>query len=126
MIVTHSDYFAALTEPRKTELETLDALIRKRGPRLERFIQNGFLGYGRWRYKPDADWFHLGLASNKNYISLYVCTSDAKGMIAEQYRERLPKASIGKSCVRFKRLGDVDLKVIDELIRAGVRAIRET
>jgi len=39
--------------------------------------------------------------------------------IAESYRGRLPKADIGRSCVRFKRLNDVDLDVIAELVRAG-------
>ena len=42
-----------------------------------------------------------------------------QGYIAESYRERLPKADIGRSCVRIKRLTDVDIDVLSELIRAG-------
>ena len=45
----------------------------------------------------------VALSSRKNYISLYVLCADERGYLAERYVERLPKASIGKSCVRFKR-----------------------
>lgn len=127
-ILTHAEYFTSLPEPRKSELEALDKLIRKHAPKLERFIQNGFLAYGRWHFQYDSgregDWFHLGLASNKNYVSFYVCPSDEQGNIADRFRSRLPKASIGKSCIRFKRLSDVDTAVIEEILRAAVRAIQ--
>ena len=78
------------------------------------------LGYGSHHYRyasgREGDWFLIGLASQKRYISLYVCATDADGYVAEHYRERLPKADIGKSCIRFKRLADVDLEVLGELV----------
>jgi hypothetical protein len=78
------------------------------------------LGYGRFHYRyptgNEGDASLVALASRKNYISLYVLAADERGYLAEQYVERLPKASIGKSCVRFKRLSDVDLDVVRELI----------
>jgi hypothetical protein len=59
----------------------------------------------------------IGIANNKRYISLYCCAADDDGYVAERYRERLPKANIGKSCVRFKRFSDLDEGVVRELIR---------
>jgi hypothetical protein len=44
-----------------------------------------------------------------------LCATGA-GYLAETYRERLPKASIGKSCVRFTSLANVDVDVLRELI----------
>jgi hypothetical protein len=41
----------------------------------------------------------------------------AGGYLAERYRERLPKASIGKGCVRFRRLGDLDRQALASLLR---------
>jgi hypothetical protein len=32
---------------------------------------------------------------------------------------QLPKASLGRGCIRFKRVSDVDLDVIDGVIRAA-------
>jgi hypothetical protein len=64
----------------------------------------------------------IGIANNKQYISLYCCAADEKGYVAEGYRKRLPKANIGKSCVRFKRLSDLDEEVLRELIRDSAAA----
>ncbi|CAN5855200.1 hypothetical protein BH24CHL6_BH24CHL6_15110 [soil metagenome] len=42
-----------------------------------------------------------------------------RGYLAESYRDRLPKADIGKSCVRIRRVEDIDLHVMAQLIREG-------
>ena len=60
---------------------------------------------------------HVSIASNASYISLYCCAAGAKGYVAERYVTRLPKASIGKSCVRFKKLADLDEKALVALIK---------
>ena len=39
------------------------------------------------------------------------------GLLAERYVDRLPKASIGKTCVRFKKLSDLDEKALVALIK---------
>ena len=62
------------------------------------------------------------MPNNKNYISLYISGADEKGYVAERYRDSLPKASIGKSCVRFKRLIDLDPEVLKKLLREGATA----
>ena len=56
----------------------------------------------------------IALASNKQYISLY-----AGPIGLEPFGARLPKANLGRGCIRFKRVSDVDLEVIDEVIRAS-------
>src|SRR6266849_10509297 len=121
-----AEYIATLEEPRKTEIAALDVLIRKTAPKLEPFIHIGILAYGHWHYKyasgREGDWFRIGVASNKNYVSLYVCATDGKGYIAERFKKALPKANIGKACVRFKRLSDLDEAVVAKLIREGAAA----
>jgi hypothetical protein len=78
------------------------------------------LGYGRFHYRyatgREGDASLIALASRKQYISLYVLCADENGYLAEQYVERLPKASIGKSCVRFKRVSHVDLDAVRDLL----------
>ena len=118
---TPAQYLAALDEPRKSELKILHALIRKSAAGLKPCIRSGMLGYGPYHYVyasgREGDSARIGLASQKNYISLYVsCTPDGK-YLAESYARKLPRASIGKSCIRFRSLRDVDLDVIEELIR---------
>ncbi len=119
-VATPEEYLAQVNEARRPDLVALDALIRETCPELEPHIRAGVLGYGTYTYqckeKP-AEWCKIGLASNKQYISLYFCVSDENGYLAEQYREALPKANIGKSCVRFKRLEQLDPNVLKEMLR---------
>ncbi len=123
-VATPAQYIAKLKAPRKSDIAALDKLIRK-ATKLEPFIQAGMLAYGHCRLKyaggREADWFRIGLASNAAYISLYVSASDAKGPIADRYEKALPKAKIGKCCVRFKRLSDLDSAALSKLLAEGAK-----
>ena len=121
---TSDEYIDALEEPRRSDIRALDELIRREAPQLEPHIASGMLAYGRYHYKgkskgTEGEWFHIGLASNKRYISLYVMAASKDGYLAESFKERLPKADIGRSCVRFKHLADLDLATLQELITTG-------
>ncbi len=54
------------------------------------------MGYGPYRYKyassREGDWFVVCLASQKNYISLYICACDDNGYLVENNKERLGQA----------------------------------
>jgi hypothetical protein len=82
------------------------------------------LAYGVYPYKSKTgragEWMPIGLASQKNYISLYVCaTRDNNSYLTEEYHERLPKADIGKSCVRIKKVSDVDEATLADMIKTA-------
>jgi hypothetical protein len=113
----------ALPEPRRGEIRELDSLIRKTAPKLEPFVLSGTLGYGRYRYRGasgrEGEWFRIGLSSNRASISLHVMAADPGGYLVEEYGDRLPKAEIGRACVRFEKVEDVDVRVLKELIREG-------
>ena len=117
---TPEQYIAELAEPRKTDIVALDALIRSTAPELEPSLHSGMLAYGPIHYRyasgREGDWFKIGVASNARYVSLYACAADERGYVAERYAQALPKAKIGKSCVRFSKLSDVDTKVLAQLI----------
>ena len=126
-VSTPAEYIAKLEDPRKAEVAALDALIRKTAPKLQPFIHIGVLAYGPCHYKyasgREGDWFRIGVASNKSYISIYICARDEKGYVPERYKKALPKANIGRSCVRFKRLSDLDQAALKKMIREGARAL---
>lgn len=122
---TPAEYLASLEGERKSDVTALHKLIRKLAPGLKPHIRSGMLGYGPYHYKyptgREGEWFRIGLASNKAYISLYCCAADKDGYVAERFRKALPKASIGKSCVRFKRLSDLDPAALEKLIKATAK-----
>ena len=82
------------------------------------------IGYGDLSYvrsdKQEVRWFLVGLARQKNYYSVYVNAADGRRYLAEAYAGRLGKAKVGKSSISFRKLADVDLDVLSELLeRAG-------
>ena len=119
------EYIAGLDEPRRSEIRQLHELIRETLPELEPNTDGGMLGYGRFHYRyksgREGDASLVSLSSRKQYISLYVLAGDGESYLAERYVERLPKASIGKSCVRFKRTSDLDLDELRALLAEAGR-----
>ena len=118
---TPIEYINSIEEPRRNEIKKLHSFIQKTVPNLKPHMKFGILGYGTYHYKyssgREGEWMVIGLANQKNYISLYACMSDGKRYVAEKHKKDLPKANIGKSCIRFRRLEDVDLKVIKHLLQ---------
>ena len=120
-VTTPEQYLARLEEPRRTEVARLDAVIRETLPGLECCIVSGMLAYGPVHYRyasgREGDSARVSVASNASAISLYALAADDRGWVAERYRARLPRSKIGKACVRFKRLDDLDLDALRELLR---------
>jgi len=121
---TPEEYIDQIPQPRKAEIIQLDNLIKKHAQGLDREMYHNIIGYGKFHYKSksgrEGDWFALGLASQKNYISVYCCISDGKHYIAEKYKDKLPNTSIGKSCIRFSKLEKIDLKELENAIKETV------
>ncbi len=118
---TPEEYIAGIPEPRRADIETIHALIQKTVPSLKPHILSGMIGYGTYHYRyasgREGDWSLIALANQKNYISVYICSVDNGTYIAENYKDKLPKASIGKSCIRFKKLSDIDLLILTDIIK---------
>lgn len=120
---TPEEYIEKIEEPRRSDIKALHEMILRIAPDLKPYILVGMIGYGTYHYKyasgREGDWAPVALASQKNYISLYVCAVKDGQYITDKYRARLPKADIGKSCVRFKKLNDVSAEVLEQLIDEG-------
>lgn len=121
---TPEEYIAAIDEPRRSQIQQLHDFIQKTVPKLKPVIIYGMIGYGLYPYKSksgrEGEWTTMALASQKNYISVYVSCADKDGIyIAEKYKTQLPKANIGKSCIRFKKVEDIDLAVLKKILLEG-------
>jgi hypothetical protein len=118
---TPEEYLAALPEPRQAALRALDAAIREAAPLLKPGLGHGMLGYGPFHYKyasgREGDTFVVCLASQKQHISLYLCACNEEGYLAEQAAKKLGQVSVGKSCIRFKKLEDLHLAAAMSLVK---------
>ncbi|MFA6005664.1 MAG: DUF1801 domain-containing protein [Patescibacteria group bacterium] len=120
------EYFDALPEERRKILEFLDKFIKTNAPSLKPNFLYNMPGYGSFKYKnykkEMLDWPTIAIASQKDYISLYLCAVDTGGYIAEQYKNDLGKVSVGKSCIRFKKLEDLNLDTLKIIIKLAEKS----
>jgi len=124
--LTPDKYVAALPEGRREAIAAVRAAILEHLPEgYEEGIQYGMLGYYiPLEHYPDTyngqPLSVAGLASQKNYMSLYLnCVysdSGEKEWFEERWAETGKKLDMGKSCVRFKKLEDLPLDVVGEAI----------
>lgn len=120
------EYLALVTEDRSEAIAFLHKLIQKASPKFKPWLAYNMLGYGTVKYtnykKEVIDWPIISLASQKNYISLYVCAIDKNGYIAEQHAKELGKVKVGKSCISFKKLEDLNLKNLDKVLKLAAKS----
>lgn len=130
-------YLAQVPEDRKKVIDFLHEFIQKAAPSLKPHFAYNMLGYGSFPYtnykKEQIDWPIVALANQKNYVSVYVCAVDEGEYIAEKYKDKLGvptqgkasatqgKVSVGKSCIRFKKLEDVNLDVLKKVIQLAAK-----
>ena len=82
---------------------------------------DSIVGFGSYHYKyasgREGDWFLTGFSPRKQNLTLYIMPG------FEKYKtilNRLGKYSTGKSCLYIKKIEDVDLDVLKELIEQSV------
>jgi Domain of unknown function (DU1801) len=127
---TPDEHLASLPDQVRADLQALDAAISREMAGEERVLWEGrfwggseqrIIGYGAYAYtgssKKPVEWFVVGLAAQKNYITVFVNAVEGGGYLAERHADRLGKAKIGRSSISFKRLADIDLGVLLELVR---------
>jgi Domain of unknown function (DU1801) len=117
-------YLASVTGSRGEIMCTLDEMIVAAAPNFHRKMWDNTIGYGTYEYQyasgRTGEWPILGLANNQAYVSVYCCVTTDRGYLAEQRKDQLGKVSVGKSCVRFKKLEDVDLDAMRALLEDAV------
>lgn len=85
------------------------------------------VGFGSYHYKyasgREGDWFLVGFSPRKQDLTTYIMP----GLDGHKaLRSKIGKYKTGKCCLYLKRLADVDLKVLKELIAASVRQMKQT
>ncbi len=85
------------------------------------------IGFGSYHYRyasgHEGDACLIGFSPRKAEFSLYVY---AQGSNSEHLLEGLGKFKMGKACIYFKRLADLDLKVLEKLCKSTIRFLEET
>src|SRR4051812_44122669 len=125
---TPTEYLASLPPQHKAAFTAVHKAIRKAVPHLKLCVNYGALGYGPYHYKYESgregESAVVGLASRKAGITLYIAGNGVGGYLAERNASRLGKVSVGRTCIRFKKLEDLNLKVAPELVKEAARQLK--
>lgn len=122
------EYISMLNDERREIIGTMDKLIKETVPDMKQWFAYNMLGYGKFTYidykKQEGEWPVIALASQKKYISLYVCAihpDNKDKYIAEFFEKELGNVSVGKSCIRFKKLEDLNVDIVKKVLKLAVK-----
>ena len=83
---------------------------------------DSMIGYGRYRYQrangKEFEFFRTGFSPRKGALSIYIMPGYSS---YQSILQVLGPHKLGKSCLYIKRLADIDLRVLERLVRAGYR-----
>jgi uncharacterized protein YdhG (YjbR/CyaY superfamily) len=119
------EYMSMLPQERKNILATLDRIIRTEAPELKDFYAYNMPGYGKFSYtnykKEEIKWPVISMASQKNYVSVYVCAVIDGEYVAEKFKDKLGSVDVGKSCIRFKNLEDLNIETFKKVVKLAAK-----
>ena len=117
-------FLKGVDESRRSDCEALVKLM-KQATKAEPIMWGpSIIGFGDLRYKGasgEMDWFVTGFSPRKRDLTLYLMPG------VQRYPELLAKLgrhSTGKSCLYIKRLADVDMAVLEELVTTAAKNAR--
>lgn len=88
---------------------------------------DSIVGFGSYHYRyasgREGDWFLTGFSPRKRNLTLYIMAGFER---YDALLEKLGKFKTGKSCLYLKRLADVDLDVLRELVRQSAEHVAAT
>ena len=120
------DYIASrANEQQHSDCQELMALLEKITRQPPKMWGPSIVGYGVYRYTyesgrtGEAPW--VGFAIRGRELVLYVV---GEGDRQKALLSRLGKHKMGKSCLYFKRLADLDQSVLEQLIANSVEEVR--
>jgi hypothetical protein len=116
---------------RKPDLERLDGLIRDAAPNLKRYFHEGtpageagmrmkMIGYGRFGYAvkfgKESPWPVIGVALQKNYISVYFAITKDGAPVIDSFRGKLGELRSGVNNFSFVRFADLNAAAVSALV----------
>lgn len=108
----------------RADCEALLRLMRKATAQEPVMWGPAMVGFGRYSYTYDSgrsgEWFAVGFSPRKANLTLYLMAGfdRHKALLG-----RLGKHTVSKSCLYVKRLADVDLAVLEQLVSASYKAM---
>jgi hypothetical protein len=121
-------YIAGIADrERRSDCKALLSLMKRATGCTPRMWGTSIVGFDSYHYKYDSghegDSCIIGFSSRKGDITLYL-VAGYESAAARKLLSRLGKHRVGKACLYLKRLSDIDLPILEQLIVSAVAATR--
>lgn len=131
-------YIGSQPDAKRIDMQELHERILKLSPGCQlwfldgkneagKVVSNPNIGYGHQTMKysdgSTREFYRIGLSGNTSGISVYIMGIDDKKFLSETYGERIGKATVTGYCIKFKKLKDIDVDVLEEAIKYGFNPV---
>ena len=120
-----SDFLDNVADPeRRRDCDTVSALMQKVTGEPPKMWGASIVGLATYQYTyasgQSGVWPIIGFSPRKNDLTLYIMPGFTE---YEELMSKLGKFKTGKSCLYLKKLADVDMKVLEQLMKDSVAAM---
>jgi Domain of unknown function (DU1801) len=127
-------YITSQPEPKRADMQALHRFILQilTGCKLwfldgknseNKTVSNPNIGYGFYIIKyadgTTRAFYQIGLSANTTGISVYILGLKDKAYLARVYGKKIGKASVSGYCIKFKTLKDINMDILEAVIRYG-------
>jgi Domain of unknown function (DU1801) len=112
-------------EARRKDCETVMQMLKRATGQPPKMWGPGIVGFGSYHYKYESghegDCCLAGFSPRKEALTLYIMSGfEPHGALMK----KLGKYKTGKACLYIKRLSDVDLGVLEQLVEASFKQVK--
>ena len=114
-------FLKTIPEPKQKDSLTILKIMEKASKEKPKLWGSSIIGFGkRIVTSPttgrQVEWFYVGFSPRKANLSIYVNNTKAH----EAALKKLGKHKLGGGCIYINKLEDVDIKVLEEIIKETV------
>lgn len=125
-------HLESLSPNKQSEMPTLHQFILSSLPDAEltfhsgkdasgKTVSNPVIGYGSYKHQfangKIDDMFKMGISANTTGISMYCMGLKDKNYLKYNYADSIGKASITGYCIKFKKLSDLNIDILEQLVK---------
>ena len=118
-------------EGKRSDANELVAMMRELSGAEAAMWGESIVGFGRYHYRyasgREGEWFRVGFSPRKRALTIYITSGfeeyASAGEEVKAILARLGKHSTGKACLYVKRLSDIDIQVLRELVRYSLDSL---
>jgi hypothetical protein len=119
-------FIDAIPDPvSRRDCELVSKLMEGATAATPRMWGDSIVGFGSYHYKyasgREGDWFLTGFSPRKRNLTVYIMPGFSE---FDELMSRLGRHKTGKSCLYIRRLDEIQLEVLGDLIECSVASMR--